>query len=551
MPSLAITAGATALVLALASNVNAHVAVDTQPIHLRANRSNLRRRQAEPTSDATTHSKAPFNTNLESNSNADTSTSSSSTNLFAMAALPPPKQDCTYAAESFNSFKTSQSYKTLLQANLEAASEAIALHKNEPSSVEEGQGTMVKRQSGPNWRWDFGGSTKIRGVNLGGWLVTEPWITPSLFAATGNASVVDEWTFCESLGFNEAKRRLTSHWDTWYTEADLKEIASYGLNTVRIPIGYWAFERQKGEPYVNGQWPYLLKAIGWARKYGLKVHVDVHGAPGSQNGFDNSGRRGTITWQTSQKNVQRTLNVVTKLSQEFAKSKYRDTVTVIQALNEPAGFEPTGKVLEVYRQFAYDSYGRVRYPSGSTPSDVVLSLHDAFQPLSVWEKSFPSPQFEGVALSDHPYFVFNSNDLKKTDQQRISTICGMKENYAQSQRNLWTVLDEFSAATTDCAGSLNGRGIGSRYDGSYPGSTKIGSCTGKTGNGATFSKAYKTSLGKSWAAQTQVWETTSGWISWCFKAENADDWSYQAGVKYGWIPRDLNKPIYPNLCASA
>lgn len=34
------------------------------------------------------------------------------------------------------------------------------------------------------------GKDKVRGVNLGGWLVLEPWITPSIFEATpGN--VVD------------------------------------------------------------------------------------------------------------------------------------------------------------------------------------------------------------------------------------------------------------------------------------------------------------------------------------------------------------------------
>ena len=37
--------------------------------------------------------------------------------------------------------------------------------------------------------FDFG-NEKVRGVNLGGWLVLEPWITPSIFEATpGN--VVD------------------------------------------------------------------------------------------------------------------------------------------------------------------------------------------------------------------------------------------------------------------------------------------------------------------------------------------------------------------------
>ena len=58
----------------------------------------------------------------------------------------------------------------------------------------------------------------------------------------------------------------------------------FRLNHVRIPIGYWAYEVVPGEPFIQGQHDYLLKAIGWAAKYNLKVIIDLHGAPGSQNG---------------------------------------------------------------------------------------------------------------------------------------------------------------------------------------------------------------------------------------------------------------------------
>jgi glucan 1,3-beta-glucosidase len=73
-------------------------------------------------------------------------------------------------------------------------------------------------------------------------------------------------------------------------------MASAGLNHVRIPIGFWAYDVSGGEPYIQGQAEYLDRAIGWARNHGLKVLIDVHGAPGSQNGYDNSGRRGDAQW---------------------------------------------------------------------------------------------------------------------------------------------------------------------------------------------------------------------------------------------------------------
>ncbi|GAA5936736.1 hypothetical protein JCM1841_001983 [Sporobolomyces salmonicolor] len=502
------------------------------------------------TNSALTNATLANSTYFTNSSSTNSTIAAQPTSPASTSALPfPPKQDCTYFNEDWSSPSLQQQILAAVQANEKAAQEAIAAGKDAPNPADWGMWKRDQSQTNVSWRWDFNGSTPIRGVNIGGWLVLEPWITPSLFDATGNASVVDEWTFCESLGYREAYARLSSHWATFYTEDDFAQMASYGLNHVRIPIGYWAFDTTEGEPYVQGQYAFLLNAIQWAGNHGLKVMVDIHGAPASQNGFDNSGRRGPVGWHLSQDNVNRTLNVVSRLSREFAKPEYNNTVTILQALNEPAGFIGQD-MLDVYRQFAYDSYGRVRYPSGSTPSSVVLSLHDAFQPLTMWEKSFPAPNFQGVSLSDHPYFVFNESDLAMNQTERIKAVCSTKDYYAQSQSNLWTIVDEWTSATTDCAGSLNGRGIGSRYDGSYPNSTALGTCNGKTGNGSTFSEDYKASLRQFWEAQVDVWEaSTSGWIQWCWKAENADDWSYYAGVQGGWIPSDPTQRAYPDQCA--
>jgi glucan 1,3-beta-glucosidase len=94
--------------------------------------------------------------------------------------------------------------------------------------------------------------------------------------------VVDEWTFTQYLGQDAARKQLTQHWDTWITEKDIARLSQFGINHVRIPIGYWAFDIQVGEPWVLGAFDYLLKAILWAEKYNIKVFVDLHGAPGSQ-----------------------------------------------------------------------------------------------------------------------------------------------------------------------------------------------------------------------------------------------------------------------------
>lgn len=45
-----------------------------------------------------------------------------------------------------------------------------------------------------------------------------------------------------------------------------------------------------------------------------------------------------------------------------------------------------------------------------------------------------------------------------------------------------------------------------------------------------------------------AWEAGGGWIYWTWKVEDADEWSYQAGLNFGWIPRDPTQRIYPGIC---
>ncbi|KAH9458603.1 hypothetical protein Pst134EB_010901 [Puccinia striiformis f. sp. tritici] len=386
---------------------------------------------------------------------------------------------------------------------------------------------------------------KIRGVNIGGWLVTEPWITPSVYE-TNNPAIIDEFTLCQILGKKEAGRRLREHWDSFYTEADFHTIKSFGLNHVRIPIGYWAFDVSGGEPYVQGQFDYLLQAVGWSRNAGLKVLIDLHGGPGSQNGFDNSGKRGAIGWDEDQGNVERTKAALAKLTHEFSKPQYAQVVVGIQALNEPAGFK-NEHMVNTIKDFYKDSYDIVRHTSGPQ-THLLLNIHDAFLPLSTWANTFPPPQHHGVSLDTHIYTVFTPEGNKMSEQERIHEYCKKIPDIQASQSKIWTWVGEFTPAPTDCAPLLNGIGRGSRYDGSFEGSTRVGSCESKTGLTSEFSEEYKESLGKFFEIQTKVYEHGSGWFMWTFKAEKADDWSYEAGVKGGWIPKNLDHKKYGVSC---
>jgi glucan 1,3-beta-glucosidase len=66
------------------------------------------------------------------------------------------------------------------------------------------------------------------------------------------------------------------------------------LNTVRVPVGYWiaGFDKTGGtdwQTFAPGGLKYLDNLINnWARKHNIAVLISIHGAKGSQNGFDHS-----------------------------------------------------------------------------------------------------------------------------------------------------------------------------------------------------------------------------------------------------------------------
>lgn len=45
-----------------------------------------------------------------------------------------------------------------------------------------------------------------------------------------------------------------------------------------------------------------------------------------------------------------------------------------------------------------------------------------------------------------------------------------------------------------------------------------------------------------------TFEKASGWIQWTWKAEQADEWSYSAGLQFGWVPQVPTDHKYPHIC---
>ncbi|CAG8667118.1 12524_t:CDS:2 [Dentiscutata erythropus] len=366
-------------------------------------------------------------------------------------------------------------------------------------------------------------------------------ITPSLFEQFVGApqEALDEYTFTQVLGHHEAKRQLKEHWSTWVTEKDIETLASYGLNHLRIPVGYWAFDKTPEEPFVKGAFKYLQKAVRWAKKYNLKVVLDLHGAPGSQNGFDNSGKRGPVGWQTSSTdNIPRTIKAVKIMTEKFNSPEFKNTVSAINVLNEPAW------------QVAYhsslsnlNSYKVIRHLN----SDILVVFHTAFLPLKTWQNFLSSSEFDRVVLDTHSYAVFDYSLLALNPEQRLLNFSCSNKADITSNQGIWTLVGEWSLAITDCTKWLNGFGRGARYDGTYeknrgpicPNCT----CQGE-GNYSNWANDYKNYLKQYASAQMDAYEAGIGWIFWNFKAENSPHWDFMLGIREGWIPRTPEERAY-------
>ena len=201
----------------------------------------------------------------------------------------------------------------------------------------------------------------LKGVNLGGWLVLERWMTPSLFAGT---EAVDEYGFMQTAG---AREKLRDHQKNFIREADFKWLRDNGVQAVRIPVGYWVLDGDA--PFVASigrlDWAFVM-----AEKYGIEVLVCLHGAPGSQNGRDHSGRQGKAMWYKNSSYRQQTIDILEKIA-----LRYRDHPKFwgLELLNEPR----IGVFQVTLRKFYRESYRRLA--AILCPSTRIV-FHDAFTP---------------------------------------------------------------------------------------------------------------------------------------------------------------------------
>ncbi|TYH79200.1 hypothetical protein ES332_D03G046600v1 [Gossypium tomentosum] len=159
-----------------------------------------------------------------------------------------------------------------------------------------------------------------------------------------------DYQLANGYGHNKAKQVLEKHRNTFLNVGDFEFLYRHGINNVSIPVGWWiAYDPDPPAPFIGGTLEALDNAFSWAEDYSIKCIIDLHAAPGSQNGMEHSASRdGTTGWPTSSDYISQTLHVIDFLASRYAK---HPAFLGIELLNEPSAAEvPLDMLVSYYKQ---------------------------------------------------------------------------------------------------------------------------------------------------------------------------------------------------------
>ena len=143
----------------------------------------------------------------------------------------------------------------------------------------------------------------------------------------------------------------------------------------------------------------------------MSILLDLHGGPGSQNGFDNSGRRGEVHWHEGD-NANRTIAILDKITAVLESwiadgTMTHETIWGIELLNEPGGWNQA--LWQITRDFfnlkGYDMLRSKHFQQHQEKPWV--AINQAFRPYQDFVNYMSENDgYSKVMLDMHTYHCF-------------------------------------------------------------------------------------------------------------------------------------------------
>jgi len=179
---------------------------------------------------------------------------------------------------------------------------------------------------------------------------------------------------------------------SWINEQDVVAVKNANMNMVRVPFFCQLLEDDDHPGvYRDDGWRWLDAVVGWGRKHGVYILLDMHGVPGGQNDAGHSGvaMRNLLWFRPEWQDRAAAL-------WKAVASRYADEPTVLgyDLMNEPWGAQ-TPKVLHDFHDRLYKTIREV-------DSRHIIVMEEGYKQL--W--TFPSPARRGwtnVVYSLHFY----------------------------------------------------------------------------------------------------------------------------------------------------
>ncbi|RYP49982.1 hypothetical protein DL768_004417 [Monosporascus sp. mg162] len=389
-------------------------------------------------------------------------------------------------------------------------------------------------------------SAKIRGVNLGGWLVSEPWMMGGEWARMGcDPNHCSEFDCVSAMGQDRADAAFDEHYGRWITADDVQRIHDAGLNTIRIPIGYWSLrelvDSSEHFPRVDVA-KHLDRIIQKAADLGMFVVMDLHGAPGAQKTMDaftgqvkEPGLIDFLPGFFQQHNYDRATRWLRWMTNRIHTTPaYTQTVGIIEVVNEPQTEHNQGGMPQAERDTLTQVYypqalAAVRAEEDALGVPTAERLHVQFMDEQ-WGAGNPRSNLPAgdsrVVFDDHNYvggaIAVTHPDAKQADYMWYTCY----DDDRLRDGNTPKIVQEFSLTVEP---ELEG---GPEFD--------------------PFLEKNVPFYRQWWIAQQRLYEQTSGWIFWTWKNElNNPRWDYSYLVHLGWVANSaqgLDESVRHDVC---